>query len=160
MELHEELAGILELLEQHRVEYALCGGLAVMLHGHVRATRDIDLLVRKEDLDRVRAVVQQRGFTASSGKLPFKVGTPQEQEVHRVLKVEGRQVLMLDLIVVTPILDDVWAGREAFEWQGRKIKVVSREGLAKMKRLAGRRIDLADLEQLGLLKEGVDERKP
>jgi hypothetical protein len=33
MELHEELAGILKLLERHQVDYALCGGLAVRLQG-------------------------------------------------------------------------------------------------------------------------------
>lgn len=160
MELHEELDGVLRAFEEHQVDYALCGGLAVTIHGYVRTTKDIDVLIRKEDLERARAVVKACGFTATSGKLPFKVGTPQEHEVHRILKVERGQVLMLDLVVVTPVFEDVWATRQVFEWQGRKIKVVSREGLAKMKRLAGRRIDLADLENLGLLKETDDADKP
>ena len=153
MELHEELESLLRLFEKHQVDYALCGGLAVMIHGYVRATQDIDVLLRKENLEQVRVIVKECGFAATSGKLPFKVGTPQEQEVHRILKNENSQVLMLDLVVVTPVLEDVWASREIFEWQGLKIKVVSREGLAKMKRLAGRRIDLADLENLGFLTE-------
>jgi hypothetical protein len=41
-------------------------------------------------------------------------------------------------------------GAKAFEWQGGTISVVSLAGLAKMKRLAGRKQDLADLEQLGI----------
>jgi hypothetical protein len=160
MELYDELERILRAFDQHGLDYALCGGLALAIHGYVRATKDIDVLIRKEDLERVRAVVGNCGFTATSGKLPFKVGTPQEHEVHRILKVENREVLMLDLVIVTPVFEDVWATREVFEWQGRKIRVVSREGLAKMKRLAARRIDLADLENLGFLKEKGGADKP
>lgn len=36
---------ILEALEQHDVEYILIGGVAVILHGSERLTRDIDIIV-------------------------------------------------------------------------------------------------------------------
>jgi hypothetical protein len=117
------------------------------------------VLIRKEDLDRVLTLVKECGFTANSGSLPFKTGTPHAHEVHRVLKVEGRQVLTLDLILVAPVFEGVWSSREVFDWQGQRIQVVSREGLATMKRLAGRRIDLADLEQLGFSVEDGDAGK-
>lgn len=59
-------------LEKHQVDDALCGGLAVLLHGHVRATRDIDVLIRREDLERVCKIVRELGATATSGKLAFE----------------------------------------------------------------------------------------
>jgi len=57
-------------------------------------------------------------------------------------------VLSLDFLLVTPQTEDVWATREAIDFLGRKLFVVSREGLIKMKRLAGRPQDLADIERL------------
>jgi hypothetical protein len=54
----------------------------------------------------------------------------------------------LDLIVVTPILRDVWNSRELVEVDSKAIKIVSRAGLIKMKRIAGRLQDLADIEAL------------
>jgi hypothetical protein len=55
----------------------------------------------------------------------------------------------MTLVVVTPIFEDVWREREAFLWEGEVLTVVSLAGLIAMKRLAGRKQDLADLEQLG-----------
>ena len=89
--------------------------------------------------------------------MPFGIGGPHERVVHRISKVEGRDVLTLDLLIVSAVLDEVWKTREAFEWRGRNVTVVSTEGLRKMKRLAGRSQDLADLESLGL-EEDHDEK--
>jgi hypothetical protein len=70
--------------------------------------------------------------------------------MHRVSKKVGRQLLVLHLILVDRNLKQAWKSRSTFEWMGRKLKVVSRDGLAKMKRSAGRKQDLADLEHLGI----------
>ena len=43
------------LLRDHNVKGAVIGGIAVVLHGHVRTTKDVDVLVRQptEDFSRV-----------------------------------------------------------------------------------------------------------
>lgn len=56
--------------------------------------------------------------------------------------------MTVDLILVTPGLQSVWDDRLLVEWEGRRVPVVSRRGLIKMKRLAGRPQDLADIEAL------------
>ena len=66
-------------------------------------------------------------------------------------------MLTVDLLLVTPVLEDVWASREVFEWEGRRVTVVSLAGLTKMKRMAGRDQDLADLENLGVEVSSEDE---
>ncbi len=40
-----DLMALARVLDQHGVRYALIGGMAVGLHGFVRATKDIDLLL-------------------------------------------------------------------------------------------------------------------
>jgi hypothetical protein len=67
-----ELVGTLQKLslplEQSGVPHELVGGLAVFLHvenadsTHSSLTRDIDLLVRREDLDRIVKIAEQSGF--------------------------------------------------------------------------------------------------
>lgn len=149
MNLYDELLSLVDALSSARVEYAICGGLALAIHGHPRMTTDIDLLVREEDLLKITEIVKTCGFTLPSGRIPFHLGQPDEMILHRLGKVTGRRVLMLDLMVVPPFLEDVWAGRQPIVWQGRTLRIVSREGLATMKRRAGRPQDLADLDALG-----------
>jgi len=157
MDLYQELLGVIDALSGHGVEYALCGGIAVAVHGYPRFTKDIDLLVRAEDLDAALAAVGDAGFTVQGGRIPFRLGQPDEQIVYRVNKVLGRDVLTLDLILVGAPLEGVWQDRREAEWQDRRVTIVSREGLGKMKRVAGRGQDILDLEKLGLAGDGEGE---
>lgn len=150
MNLKEELFLVTDALRDAGIDHALCGGLAVAIHGYPRLTRDIDVLVREEDLDRAREILKVSGYTLSSGMIQFDLGKPTECRVFRVAKVEGEEYLTLDLVLVTPFLEDVLKGREKHLVEGRTLQVVSLEGLAKMKRAAGRPQDRADLSQLGL----------
>ena len=150
MNLTDELFQIAILLEKSKIEYAICGGLAVVIHGYPRLTRDIAIMISELDLDQTRDVLKDLGFTLSSGILPFDVGKPTEQRVFRLNKAQGNELLTLDLVLVTPFLEDVWSDRELHLIDGKRVSVVSRSGLAKMKRAAGRAQDLIDLSTLGL----------
>lgn len=50
---------IFEALQRHRVEYLTIGGVAVNVHGHVRNTRDVDILVEwnAENMGRLAAAL-------------------------------------------------------------------------------------------------------
>jgi hypothetical protein len=80
--------------------------------------------------------------------LIFKHGTPEETIVVRFSKFEYAEYLTLDLLLVTAVFEEVWATRQAAALSELDFQVVSREGLATMKRLAGRTQDKADLEKL------------
>ncbi len=153
MTLYEELLRLVGSLEAERIDYAICGGIAVAIHGYARFTRDIDILIRRDDIERVRALARKLEFDLEAGLIPFGKGTPKEREVFRVSKAAGPDVLSLDLVLVSPILEDVFASRVLVSWQQRTLQVVSRDGLAKMKRLAGRDQDRLDLKQLGFGEE-------
>jgi hypothetical protein len=157
MDLHQELAGIVETLERGQVPYALCGGLAVAFHGYARFTKDIDLLVLSEHVETVKRLVVGQGFVLEAEPMTFGAGGPAERVVHRISKVVGGELLTLDLLVLPASLADIWRDREVFQWEGRRITVVSAAGLARMKRVAGRRQDLLDLEQLGYPSSGGDD---
>lgn len=150
MDLYEELVAVLDQLDESGIDYAICGGIAVALHGYPRFTKDIDLLIRRRDVDRAADALETRGFVFRAGRVPFDVGGPHEREIFRISKIEPEgDTLTVDLLIVNDQIEDVWQTRETFEWRGREVFVVSAEGLAKMKRIAGRDQDLLDLKKLG-----------
>lgn len=146
----EQLKQVLDVLASKGIEYAICGGIAVNIYGHVRTTKDIDLLVQEQDIESIYNALEEIGFIFRAGPIPFKSRTEKRQILYRISRRENGSLLTVDLMVVTPILEDVWASRQKFEWQDREIYVVSLEGLTKMKLLGSRHQDLADLENLGV----------
>ena len=94
MDLRDELLGLVDRLTAEEIDYALCGGVALAIHGHPRFTKDIDLLLRREDVDRAVAAVASLGFVLDSGILPFESGGPRAREVRRILKTEGAEVAL------------------------------------------------------------------
>ena len=54
----------------------------------------------------------------------------------------------LDFLLVTPKVEDVWETKENLIWQNKSLWIVSREGLIKMKTLAGRAKDLIDIDRI------------
>jgi hypothetical protein len=153
LDLVEELRRLVIALNAAGIDYALCGGIAVTIHGATRSTKDIDLVIRESDLDRVLELSAELGFDRPTMPMTFDAGTARERRVRRVAKLAHLEPLMLDLVLVTPVLEDIFAARQTYEWEGTTLSVVSLEGLARMKRMAGRHQDLADLEKLGLLDE-------
>jgi len=45
----KEVLAFLQALNDHKVKYMLVGGVAVVFHGYVRTTQDLDLWIRKTD---------------------------------------------------------------------------------------------------------------
>ncbi|MBK5274057.1 MAG: nucleotidyltransferase family protein [Desulfuromonadales bacterium] len=55
-------SNLLTALGQGRVSYALIGGFAVSLWGYQRATVDMDFLVNRNDMEKVRRIVEGLGY--------------------------------------------------------------------------------------------------
>ncbi len=153
----DELDGLVAGLLDAGVDFAICGGIAVTVLSVPRFTKDIDLLVPGRALDAALAVARERSFVFEARPMTFDRGTPRERTVRRVTKLRGKASLTLDLVLVEPAFGAVWDSRVEVEWRGRRIPVVSREGLAFMKRIAGRRQDRADLVLLGMEKDDGPE---
>jgi hypothetical protein len=146
LDLLEELKQVVGTLDRERVPYALCGGLAMAVHGYPRATVDIDILVLADDQARVEKAAELLGFTIHARPMHFRGG---EVEIRRVSKVvEPGQILSLDLLLVTDAVRPAWEGRQTMEWDFGKISVVSREGLVSLKSLRASGLDQDDIKRL------------
>ena len=61
LDLFDELKTLIAALEAEPVDYAVCGGLAMAIHALPRATIDIDLLIRSDDLPTVQRIANDVG---------------------------------------------------------------------------------------------------
>lgn len=147
LDLFEELVALIDALESAQIEYAVCGGLAMAIWGHPRATVDIDLLIERESLGAVENVAAALGYTFKANPMTFSAGAI---VIHRVTKIDpdGGDVLMLDLRLVTPSVLDAWQNRTRMQWDRGTMTVVSREGLAKLKSFRASGTDLDDIRHL------------
>jgi hypothetical protein len=143
--LFDELRGVLTAMDNAQVDYALIGGLAVAVWGVPRATKDIDLLVRREDVARALAAARTAGFTLEALPFEFKDGS----EVRRINKVDADGNLMtLDFLLVDANLETAWASRSRLPLAEGTASVVSRDALIGMKARAARPQDLVDVQNL------------
>jgi hypothetical protein len=140
-----ELKAVITKLDEQKIEYALCGGLALALYDRARATADIDLLVLAESAEPIFALAESLGYTIRGLDMDFDA-----VKIKRVSKIDqpSRIVVTLDLLLVTPATQPIWDARVEATWEGRSLIVVSRDGLIALKRLSGRPQDLADIDAL------------
>jgi len=152
-----DIQAILERLVEGEVEFLLIGGVAVGYYGHVRATKDVDLVPApdRENLERLAQVL--RDLEAEiEGAEDFDEGELPNPLDASTLELGGNWVLSTRLgrLDVMQWIGDwaLWAqlspGALEDRIAGLPIKIVSYEDLVKLKELAGRPEDLADLQRL------------
>jgi hypothetical protein len=150
LDIYDEFRNLVAVLEEHEIDYALCGGMAMAVHERPRMTIDIDILIQAESLDRVIAIAAELGYKIRGRDMSFANGAV---EIRRVSKIdpESGDLLSLDLLLVTPQLRSAWESRVESEWEGGTFSVVSRAGLIALKQL---RMSGQDLDDIKALEEG------
>jgi hypothetical protein len=144
-DVYAELVAILRALDEAHVEYALCGALALAVHGAPRATKDIDLIAKPEDRAAIRGVATRCGFVFEALPMQF---AGSGIEVLRFTKLIDGRPLMLDILWRDAKLQAIWDDRIQLPWHDRMLSVVSRDGLITLKLTAGRAQDLVDIQSL------------
>ena len=144
--IHTELQALTAKLHAERVPYALCGALALAVHGYPRATLDIDLLAFTGSVDRIRQCARELGFTLEAKPVEFVGGKVRIKRFSKVIPT-SEDVLMLDVLSLSP---EIKSGIvvEIHNWEGVPLRTVDRESLARLKMLRGSAQDVADVEKL------------
>lgn len=153
MDILDELKKLINKLNEEKIEYALCGGLAMAIYALPRATLDIDILIEASSLETTRCTVHDLGFMLEAAPVEFHGG---KVHIHRVCKIEPGtgETLMLDLLIVTPEIRSAWESRTRVEWEHGALSVVSPEGLILLKsfRRSGQ-----DKDDIDFLRSIIDE---
>jgi hypothetical protein len=134
---------VCRLLNRHRARYLLAGGVAANLHGSVRATRGVDILVPPEPHNTRRVLT-------ALGELPFGVAAELDPDevAHRPVTIVGDEPRVDILTVARSVrFDPAWPRRITRRIKGVRVPYLSLEDLMASKR-TGRAADIADLEVL------------
>lgn len=141
-----ELRALVARLAEAEVPYALCGALALAVHGYPRATLDIDLLALNGSSASVRRCAHTCGFTLQAAPMTFAEGKVRIERWSKPFPGE-EDVLMLDVLSLASEIERTLT-TESVAWQGLNLRIVDRESLVRLKMLRGSAQDLADVEKL------------
>ena len=147
MELPEDFRDLLIELADSGAEFVLVGGHAVAFHGHPRATKDMDVLIRANTSNAERVYKALAAFGAPLQN--FDVQAQDFATYNGILQI-GLPPRRVDILNRADgvSFDEAVAEGASFKLEGRTIPVIGRAALIKNKRAAGRAQDVADVEAL------------
>ena len=127
------------------VEYLIVGAHALAAHGHVRATKDLDIWVRPEKSNAQQVLQALSDFGAPLSDLTVE-DLSRKQTIFQI----GLPPLRVDVITNIDGVEfvDAWPDRLEILLAGVPAFVISRHHLITNKTSSGRLQDLADVEQL------------
>jgi len=165
-----DIEAVLDALNRARVRYLVVGGVVVVLHGYLRTTAVLDLVVHLErgnvlramralsELEyRPRAPVPAEGFAdpglrdqwiREKGLAVFSLWSP------------ARPTLEIDLFVSEPFdFDAVYSRALRVPLEKTEATVTALDDLIALKRQVGRPSDLEDIAALESLREAESQRE-
>ena len=147
-------------MNKSNVPYAIVGGQAVALHGAIRGTIDIDLVIQwnLENVKTIQKILMGIGLTP---KLPI---TPENLFRFREEYIKNKNLIAWNFInnndpteqvdiIITADLSGI--SIKEFKIQGETLPVISKKDLISMKKKSGREQDLLDISAL----EGLNDEK-
>jgi hypothetical protein len=162
-----KIAELLQSLTDEKVQFVLVGGLAVQLHGFLRSTFDIDLVLAMDDenlsrfidvakrfglmpvipvpIESLRNASQIDQWHREKGMLAFALREPQAGG--SVVDVLVRPDVPFEKLMLDAVSGELF---------GRQVRIASIDNLLLMKRIANRPKDLLDIAALEKIKRGVD----
>lgn len=155
---------IFETLQRHRVEYLTIGGVAVNAHGHVRNTRDVDVLIEwsAENMRRLAAALTELDAQLSGVDADLLDVDPHDSDD----LLNGGNFTLRTAAGGLDLFDpsEIPGGRPYAEMrpraveavvEGVSIRAVGFDDLIRLKREAGRDRDLEDVATLLAAKRGA-----
>ncbi|MBD3160507.1 MAG: hypothetical protein GF346_00175 [Candidatus Eisenbacteria bacterium] len=166
-----EIEEVLEALNRANVRYLVVGGVAVVLHGYLRTTADLDLVVQLERENTLRAIeaLTRLGYRSRTPVDPASLADA-ETRAQWVREKNLRVFSMwspshpgfeVDLFVEEPFdFEEVYGRSLHVPLERIEATVVALDDLVAMKKRAGRPLDQQDVQALDSLRsesEGRDD---
>ena len=123
LDLNVDFRDLLLALADAEADFLLVGGWALAVHGHVRGTDDLDILVRATPTN-AEELFASEGYGYRMGIKPNLI------EV--LTTIDGLS------------FDEAWSDHQVVTIDGRTIPVIGRKALLRNKKASGRPKDLAD----------------
>jgi len=123
---------VLEAFDKHEVDYILIGGVAIILHGMERLTRDIDLFVKMvpENIDKLRKALHTVFDDTSIEEITFE--ELNKYPVIRYGTPNGFYIDIMSRLGEAATFEDL--EYEILDYQGIRIKIGTPETLYRLKK--------------------------
>ena len=157
-----DIRGLLRELVRDEVEFLIIGGVAVGYHGHIRATKDVDVVPAPDpaNLERLANLLERLDAEVEGAEEFDAAELPDPFDP--IALARGGNWVLLTRLGRLDIMQ--WIGEDALweklspaaiedEIDGLPIKMVSYEDLVALKEMAGRPEDLTDLQRLRQARE-------
>ncbi|MDP2927248.1 MAG: hypothetical protein Q8N80_00365 [Candidatus Omnitrophota bacterium] len=153
---------ILREFQKHKIQYIVIGGIAVNLHGALRSTADLDILLEmsEDNLKRFLVILKSNNYRskqpidliqiADKKNREYLVGEKNLKAVNFYKKGGLEEV---DIIIDAPFTFD--EAKKDIIWVrsgSTRMPLLSIDGLIKMKKKTGRTIDKLDIDALKRIK--------
>lgn len=134
---------VCRLLNQHRVRYLVAGGVAANLHGSVRATKDVDVLVPPDAKNMAKLL-------EALSELPYRIAAELDADTiaKKPITIIGDDPRVDVLTIAWRVtFEQAYPRRIVRRIKGVRVPYLGLRDLVRSKQ-TGRPQDLADLEQL------------
>lgn len=140
-----EYLNLIRLLNEESVEYVVLGGHAVIAHGYLRTTGDIDIFIGPTDQNagRILRALERFGYTNGEFERNDFTRVPNYLSFSRY---DGWIDLLTFTLGVT--FDECYKNRVVLDTEGVAVNFISLSDLIRNKQATGRPQDLRDLENL------------
>lgn len=143
--MHKDFLDLLDLFNQHHVEYLVIGGYAVSKYSEVRATKDLDIWVNpsKENAHHVFEALNEFGAPLTD------LSATDFTDTNSFYKM-GVEPFRVDILMdVKPLtFNECWNRKETVAVEGISVFFIGCEDLIKNKTAAARPQDLVDVVKL------------
>lgn len=163
----KSIPDILRALTDSGVQFVLVGGFAVQLHGFVRTTIDLDLVLAMDDANLTKFIDVATQFELAP-IIPVSIHSLKNaKQIDQWHKEKGMIAFALrepqisgsviDVLVRPEVtFDQLQVDAATVDLFGRSIKIASIEHLLFMKRIANRPKDQIDVDALEKIQRGED----
>ena len=154
---------VFKALNRAKVDYAICGGLAVVLYGYTRLTADLDLVVglEKENLMKLYDTLIRLNYRI---RIPIKRDDfIQKDKLSKFAEEKNMKVVSfhnlkdpfqtVDIGVNLPDISELLKKKKYMKAENLAIPIISIDDLIKMKKDLARYRDLTDVENLEKIKK-------
>lgn len=151
-----DIGELVAVLARHGVDFVVIGGVATQAHGHRRTTMDLDLMPDPDpdNLTRLGAALgelEAQPVGVDVGKAAISVSDPERLAVAAIvppLLTRHGRVHILKEPKGARAFDKIRESALVLEVAGVDVAIVSLDDLIRMKKAAGRPIDLEDVAAL------------
>lgn len=146
MNVFYEFWKIAKILEQEKLPYALIGGVAIAFHSVPRFTKDIDILIDSDSLDKMSKLLKDEGYFESTSPRTFN---NTKLTMYRFMKILDGDEMLIDILVSgTARHREIVAKAIDAESSEVKVKLALKDDLIWLKQFRNSKQDQADIEGL------------